>query len=386
MYLVDVIKKKIKLRNIKAFGMNYKEFCKIFKKCPDNDVFSDNALDKFARKNTDYPTKEEFEEHKRKIQQEELKSDRFKKIQKFIMEYQKRENIELERVLFKIVGTYGLEDNLINKRFDKRRIYKSKRYNELKKFMNSLSGDQINSNIYLKAAAMFMETSIIDCELIIRQLRTRIFNLELSDRNQSIYINIDIPKERLELFPKMIYEVVRIPYYRPQDYKMAHVNILDETNSYIYTEYNQYVDNIKRLSEDIYQLQMCNLLSLFPEQIVNYNFSIFNYECEFRTSFFVRKSRENIIGNETNSYQLSEKTKENISRVIGLSFDELENMSFEDLEKHIDQKRGERSTYDLRLRIDGIPMDEEHVITTLQVDRELDKNIDGPKLVLKRNK
>ena len=185
--------------------MNYKEFCKVLKTCPDNDSFSDNALDKFATKNTDYPTKEEFEEHKRKIQQKELESDRFKKTQKFIIEYQKRENIELEKNLFKIVGTYGLEDNLINKRFDKRRIYKSKRYNELKKFMNSLSDDQINSNIYLKAAAMFMETSIIDCELIIRQLRTRIFNLELSDRNQSIYINIDIPKERLELFPKMIY-------------------------------------------------------------------------------------------------------------------------------------------------------------------------------------
>ena len=200
-------------------------------------------------------------------------------------------------------------------------------------------------------------------------------------------MNINIPTKRLKLLPTSISEQVGIPYYRPQDYKIAYINVLDAENSHIYSEYNIYVRNINKLATDIYQLQMWNLLSAYPEQIYNYYFSILNNdsEHEFRTAYFVKKCREkNDDEIENKPYQLSEKTKENISRAIGLPFDEIVNMDFEDLEKHIEQRIGKKPTYDLRLRIDGIPIDEEHIITIEQVDKELDKITSGPKLVLKR--
>lgn len=387
MNLINVIKNQIRFRNKKAFGMNYKEFCENEKNSSNNENFSDKALDKFSRKNNDYPTKEEFEEHKRQIQQNELESDRFKNVEKFLNDYHKRENRELEKKLFKIIGTYGLEDHLINKSFDEKRIYKIKRYNELKKFMNSLTQEQINSNLYLEAVSTFMETSIEDCDLIIKHLKEQISNLELSDENQRLELNINIPKERLELLPTIIGEQVGIPYYRPQDYKIAYINVLDAENSHIYSEYNIYVRNIDKLATDIYHLQMWNLLSAYPEQIYNYYFSIMNndFEHEFRTAYFVKKCREmNDVKTENKPYQLSEKTKENISRAIGLPFDEIVNMDFEDLEKHIEQRIGKKTTYDLRLRIDGIPIDEEHIITIEQVDKGLDKTTSEPRLVLKR--
>lgn len=387
MNLIDVIKNKIKCKSKKAFGKNYAEFCEVGKKCSDVASFPDKALDKFARRNTDYPTKEEFEEHKKQIQRDELDSDRFKKVKIFINDYYKRENKELEKKLFKIIGNYGLEDHLINKSFDEKRINKIKRYNELKNFINSLTQDQINSNLYLRAVSMFMETSIEDCEFIIRRLKEKLEDLELSDENQRLELNINIPTKRLKLLPTSISEQVGIPYYKPQDYKIEYINVLDAENSHIYSEYNIYVKNIHKLATDTYHLQMWNLLSAYPEQIYNYYFSILNSdsEHEFRTAYFVKKCREkNDDKTGNNPYQLSEKTKENISRAIGLPFDEIVNMDFEDLEKHIEQRIGKKPTYDLRLRIDDIPIDEEHIITIEQVDKELDKTTNGNKLVLKR--
>ena len=387
MNLIDVIKNKKKCKNKEAFGKNYEEFCEVEEKYSDVASFPDKALDKFARRNTDYPTKKEFEEHKRQIQRNELDSDRFKKVKIFVNDYYKKENKELEKKLFKIIGTYGLEDNLINKSFDEKKINKIKRYNKLKKFMNSLTEDQINSNLYLQAVSMFMETSIEDCEFIIRRLKEKIEDLELSDENQRLELNINIPTKRLKLLPTSISEQVGIPYYRPQDYKTEYINVLDVENAYIYSEYNRYVRNINKLATDIYHLQMWNLLSAYPEQIYNYYFSILNndFEHEFRTAYFVKKCREkNDDKTENKQYQLSEKAKENISRTIGLPFDEIVNMDFEDLEKYIEQRIGEKPTYDLRLRIEGIPIDEELIITIEQVDKELDKTTNGPKLVLKR--
>lgn len=334
-----------------------------------------------------YPTKEEYEENIRQIHDKELNSDRFKMIKEFVSLLDKRENLELEKRLFKIIGTYGLENDLTltNKRYDEKKIRKTKRYNELKKFMNSLTPQQIHSNLYLTATAEFMETSIIDCKTIIEHLQSEIRDLEISDKNRRFEVNMDIPKERLESFPTSICEQTSIPYYRPQAYRNEYIYLLDEYNRHIYEDYNKYVSNIEKLAEDIYHLQMWNLLSAYPEQIDNYYFFILNNECEhqFKTAYFVKKCRESCIEEKTEPYQLSEETKNNISRIVGLPFEKIIEMDFEDLEKHIEQKIGKRPTYDLRMRIDGIPMDEEHIITMEQVDKELDRIIVGPKLMLK---
>lgn len=290
---------------------------------------------------TGYPTKEEYEENIRQINEKELNSVRFKMIKEFILTLNERKNLDLEKRLFKIIGTYGLEDDLINRNYDYKKISKSKRYNELKKFMNSLTSQQIHSNLYLTATSEFMKTSVLDCKIIIEHLQNQIRNLELSNENRRFEININIPKERLDSLPTSICEQTSIPYYRPQAYRMEYVYLLDENNMYIYEEYNKYVRNIQKLAEDIYHLQMWNLLFVYPEQIDNYYFSIINndYEHQFRTAFFVKKCRESIVEEKTGLNKFSEETKNNISRIVGLPFDEIVNMDFEDLEKHIEQSK-----------------------------------------------
>lgn len=350
----------------------------------DSDISLSRALNK-KTEYTGYPTKEEYEENVRKINERELNSARFKMVKEFISLLNKRENLDLEKRLFKIIGTYGLEDDLINKNYDYKKTSKSKRYNELKKFMNSLTPEQIHSNLYLTSTAEFMNTSITDCKNIIEHLQNQIRDLQISDENRRFEINVDIPKERLDLLPISICGMTSIPYYRPQDYRKEYVYLLDKDNRYIYDEYNKYVRNIQKLAEDIYHLQMWNLLSIYPEQINNYYFNIHNneFEHQFRTAFFVKKCRESVVEEKSEPYQLIEKTKNNISRIFGLPFDEIVNMDYEELEKYIEQKIGKKPTYDLRMMIDVIPMDEDHIITIEQVDEQIDKITSSPKLVLK---
>ncbi len=304
-----------------------------------------------------YPTKEEYEENIKRIREKELHSDRFQKAKKFVRSFSYRMNLDLEKKFFKIVGTYGLDDDLINKTYNEKRIRNAKRYDKLKLFMNSLTKEQISSDLYLTAASKFMETSLIDCPMIIENLRKQIDDLEISDRNRRFEINIDIPKERLDIFPTTILETVSIPYYRPQDYKRSYVDILDEYNKHIYEEYNEYVRVINKIAEDIYHLQMWNLLSTYPEQIDNYYFSILNNSCEhqFRTAYSVKKCRESNIENRSKLEQL--------------------------VEEKID-----RPTYNLNLNINDIPMDEEICITIVQANEQTGIDNDGPTLTLRRNK
>ena len=195
-----------------------------------------------------YPTKEEFDKNVIRIHEEELNSNKFKTAKEFVSLANEKRNLKLEKKLFKIVGTLGLEDKLVNKSYDDQRIIKAKRYNKLKQFMNSLTPDQIFSDLYLSATAKYMETSITDCKLIIENLRKQINNSEISDRNRIFTITVDIPEERLDLFPMAIYEMKSIPYYRPQDYKYKYIYLLDENNRHIYEEYNNYATTINNIA------------------------------------------------------------------------------------------------------------------------------------------
>ena len=302
-----------------------------------------------------YPTKQEYEENIKRIREKELHSDRFQKTKKFVRSFSYRMNLELEKKFFKIVGTYGLDDDLINKSYNEKRIRKAKRYDKLKQFMNSLTEEQISSDLYLTAASKFMETSLIDCPMIIENLRKQIDDLGISDRYRLFEINIDIPKERLDIFPMTILETVSVPYYRPQDYKRSYVDILDEYNKHIYEEYNEYVRVINKIAEDIYHLQLWNFLSTYPEQINTSSFIINQYQHEFCTTFYVKKCRESNIENRSKLEQL-----------VG--------------------EKINRSTYNLNLTIDDIPLDEEICITIGQANEQLDLDNDGPTLILRRNK
>lgn len=90
-------------------------YCKNKKKT--KEVFKQELKETYS----DYPTKEEFLENVKKIQEKELNSDKFKAVKDFIERLNKRENLDLEKRLFKIVGTYGLDDDLIIKVMLKRK-------------------------------------------------------------------------------------------------------------------------------------------------------------------------------------------------------------------------------------------------------------------------
>ena len=96
------------------------------------------------------------------------------------------------------------------------------------------------------------------------------------------------------------------------------------------------------------------------------------------------ESVEDVPKIDTKTYQLSDQTKANVSRTIGLPFEKIVNMDVEDLEKHIEQKKEKKTTCDLRIRVDGIPIDQEHIVTMEQVDKKIDEITNEHKLVLKR--
>ena len=91
-----------------------------------------------------------------------------------------------------------------------------------------------------------------------------------------------------------------------------------------------------------------------------------------------------IKNSQCKTYQLNDKTKEHISVLMGLPFDEIINMDYEELERYIELKIGKKPEWDLKKRIDGIPLDDEHILTLEQVDKELDKITNEQRLLLKK--
>ena len=87
------------------------------------------------------------------------------------------------------------------------------------------------------------------------------------------------------------------------------------------------------------------------------------------------------------TYQMSgpERAKREIERKLGIPYSEFEQLDFDEQHKLIEQKTGKKFKYDYRLYIDGIPIDEDHIITREQIDRQIDElTSSSPKRFLKR--
>ena len=70
---------------------------------------------------------------------------------------------------------------------------------------------------------------------------------------------------------------------------------------------------------------------------------------------------------------------------LGISYDEYEKLDIEEQHKLIEQKIGRKVSLDYKLHIDGIPIDDEHVITRQQVDKRIDGIVKSkPKRLLRR--
>ena len=231
--------------------------------------------------NREYPTKEEYFQEVARIQSEELKSDRYTLAYEFLKNnYWDRKNKNLEDELFKIIE---IEDPMYDKSDNYKKDVRMKKFELLKQFMNSLTDDQLESNIFLKYAKIFKEISILDCSNIIRELNNKIkcYN------GSPIQLNCQMTDQTQKCILEHISTQTCIKYYRPQDYKLDYINVLDPKHQYVYNDYNMCVNKIIKLVEDIYFLQINDILYSVPSAIC-YHFQVYNPGHYFIVNFFTR--------------------------------------------------------------------------------------------------
>ena len=270
-----------------------------------------------------YPTKEEYYNRVEEIHKKELKSDTYKTTYNFLKNVlEKRQYIDLENELFKIVGTYGLEDNLINESAENIKMSRIKRFNSLTKFLNSLTKIQLESNIYLSKTKEFFDQSLDNCKNIINQLYKELGN------NKSKFINLKakIPENLEKNIPKYISNTIGIKYYDPNAYKISHINVLDDQHAQVYEEYNNsYVFRISKIVTDIYLLQLNNLISNSSHLTCDH-FQIYNDESALYVTFYIKECKieqENVDdlakkNGFTNSKNFIDKTVDNFKKLLDM--------------------------------------------------------------------
>lgn len=243
--------------------------------------------------NKDYSTIKEYFNKIERIQNNELKSERYVLAYSYLSNnYWNRENKDLEEELFKIIGLCGLEDSLINESSEYKKLIRLERYEKLKQFINSLSEEQINSNLFLKKTSLFMDLCEEDCSNIMYELYKKINGDNVS---KSYTLELPIPNKIQEHIPNYIKTSAGIKYYNPKQYKVDYINILDKEHKYVYEDYNTVVEVIGKLAEDIYFLQLNNIL--FKNSSIRCNhFYVYHpgYNNHLIASFFVNMKQNDL--------------------------------------------------------------------------------------------
>ena len=99
----------------------------------------------------------------------------------------------------------------------------------------------------------------------------------------------------------------------------------------------------------------------------------------------IKVGREGLLKGITYKMSGPELAKRMVEKKLGIHWEEYESLDFDEQQKLIESKTGKKPTYDYRLYIDGIPMDENHIITREQIDKKIDELTEsGPKRLLKR--
>lgn len=262
-----------------------------------------------------YPTKEEYLAEINRIQSKELNSDRYGKVRESLEKhYWNRENKDLEEELFKIVGTYGLEDSLINKSNEYQKSVRLKRYAQLKKFFEGLSEERINSNIFLKIANLYMRISVEECKEMISQL-----NIENSGKCFSVEYSISETTQKH--LPDYVNTQCAVLYYNPSAYKTDYVDVLDSSHIKVYRDYNDLVGKITKIVEDIYFLELNYQLVRYFNNLICYHFHVYHpgHDNKFIASFLFCESKKYM--NEDNSIveeDFIETTINNLQSLIDL--------------------------------------------------------------------
>lgn len=79
----------------------------------------------------------------------------------------------------------------------------------------------------------------------------------------------------------------------------------------------------------------------------------------------------------------AELAKKELEKELGIPYSEFEMLDLDEQHKLIEKKTGKKIKPDHRLYIDGIPMDDDHIITREQVNKRIEEiTATGPKKVL----
>ena len=82
---------------------------------------------------------------------------------------------------------------------------------------------------------------------------------------------------------------------------------------------------------------------------------------------------ENYIEESLKKKMPGDTVKQQIEKELGISYRNFEKLDLDEQHKLIEEKTGRKLTFDDRLHIDGIPLDENHIKTIEQVDKQIDK-------------
>lgn len=96
-------------------------------------------------------------------------------------------------------------------------------------------------------------------------------------------------------------------------------------------------------------------------------------------------NRKSMLSSITNQKTETIITKDIVEKELGIPYETFEKLDLDEQRRLIEQKIKRKIRPDYRLFIDGIPMDEEHIITGVQIDKRLDELTEKePKKLLKK--
>ena len=140
--------------------------------------------------------------------------------------------------------------------------------------------------------------------------------------------------------------------------------------------------NLKKITEQEDDL-IGKKYSEMSNNYINYLSKLFDDKFGYKGE--IKLDREILLKGITYEMSEIELIKRRIEKKLGIPYEEYEKLDIEEQHKLIEQKTGKKVKPDCRLYIDGIPMDEEHIITREQNDKKIDKLTESiPKRLLKR--
>ena len=244
-------------------------------------------------KNSFEESYEQYLKNVKEIQDKEINSNRFIEVLKFNHKYNNRTNKEIEDELFNYIGNYNEVYYLNETNIDKKKRY-TKTLKKVKKLINSLDSEEIESNIFLSSTDYFLKSSKEDCKKIINELMNE-YNSTHTAINKKISIDIDISKETLNKIKNQIPLQVSIPFYNPSIYKYNYVNIVGDKDLKYYQVYNDIINIIRKICIDVY---VCRLWKYIPDELID-NISLRSFDIcngikednEFNIKFYINKDK-----------------------------------------------------------------------------------------------